>query len=81
MTERIPTPAENGEHGKQIAEQSPDAAGLLVQIMDQNAREAERMAASVQQWAEQERDEWRERALRAEARLDRIEARLWDLLA
>lgn len=76
----IPTPAENGEYGTRIAQESPEAAGLLVQIMDHNARESERIAATVQQGIERERDEWRERALAAEAQLDRIYDRLMGLM-
>jgi hypothetical protein len=58
-----------------------DAAKLLGDIFERNAREQEWLAEQIQSGLEQERDEWKARALAAEARLDRIERRLFEVLS
>lgn len=74
-----PTVAENGKAGEEIARKSPEAAGLLVQVMDANARSAERLEAQLRTGIERERDQWKERAEAAEAMLERIQGRVLDL--
>lgn len=80
MDQNIPTPAENRQAGEQIAHMSPEAAGLLVQFMDSNARHNEWLNNTIQSSLERECDEWKERALDAEARLARITDRLFSIL-
>jgi hypothetical protein len=57
-----------------------DAGKLLGDIFERNAREQEWLATTIQSSLERERDEWKARALDAEARLHRIEHRLFNLL-
>lgn len=74
-----PTVAENGKAAEEIARKSPEAAGLLVQIMDANARSAERLDAQLRSGVERDRDQWKARAEAAEAMLERIQCRVLDL--
>lgn len=57
-----------------------ESVRLIGNILDSNRREQEWLAATIQSSIEQERDEWKERALEAEARLRRIESRLFSML-
>lgn len=69
------------EAGRAVAQEGgPDAAGLVFAIVRNNAEAAERMDARIREWVEQERDEWKARALAAGAQLDRIEQRILGLL-
>lgn len=64
-----------------IAEEAgPEAAGLVASLMERNAVEAAWAEEQSRKGLERERDEWRERAFEAEARLERIEQRLAKLL-
>jgi hypothetical protein len=58
-----------------------EAVKLLGDIFAANAREQQWIADTVNRGLEAERDEWKERALIAEARLARIEDRLFSLLS
>src|SRR5207245_2115987 len=70
-----------GEAMEAVArEGGPEAAGLLADLMAQSRRELESVERSLMRGVELERDEWKERALMAEAKLYRIEERLWMLL-
>ena len=53
---------------------------FLGDLFEAQRREADWLADTIQAGLEQERDEWMARALRAEARLARIESRLFSLL-
>jgi hypothetical protein len=56
------------------------ASGMLVAIMDRNAREADRTYTRVVESLEHDRDEWRERALTAERELSAAKFRLVNLV-
>lgn len=73
--------AEARECGQMVAESSPAAAGVLVAAMESNRRQAEWLDRTILESTERERDEWRRRAETAEARLARIEDRLWSVLS
>ena len=53
---------------------------LIGNILEGNRREAEWLANTIQASLEAERDDWKARALEAEARIRRIEDRWFDLL-
>lgn len=57
-----------------------EAVSLIGNILEANRREAEWLSNTIQSGLENERDEWRERAIAAEDRLRRIELRLYALL-
>lgn len=57
-----------------------DALKFIGSVLDSNRREQEWLANTIQSSLEQERDEWKNRALTAETRLNRIESRLFSLL-
>lgn len=57
-------------------EGGPEAAGLVAGLMAHSAAEREAIEASVLASVERERDEWRDRALAAEARIAVAENRL-----
>ena len=77
----IRVPAENGQAKAEFArEDSPEAAGLVGRLIDAEARNAELRDAQVFGWLERERDQWKARALAAEAQVDRIQGRMMDLL-
>lgn len=77
----LPSPVESGLAAAKIAEEGgPSAVGALVTIMDANARHVESIEGLVRQGIENERDEWRERALNAEERLARIQNRILGFL-
>jgi len=61
-------------------EAGPEAAGLLVALMDQNERHTAGIMASVLQSTEEDRDRWKARALEAERHLTIIEVRVLGLL-
>lgn len=71
---------ENREAGKAMAEMSAEATGILVAFIAHNAESAARLNAQIRWWVEDERDEWRERALRAEAELEAVRHRVSGLL-
>lgn len=66
---------------QEIAEKSPLTAGLVAALMERNYDEQVQIQERIRAGIEQERDEWRERALDAEARLRRIEDRIHGLLS
>jgi 3-hydroxyacyl-CoA dehydrogenase len=77
----VPTPAENGAYAQQIIDLGgKEAGGLLVQIMDKNARDVECIQNSVQESLERKLAEETARADRAEAQLDRIRTRFLTML-
>jgi hypothetical protein len=55
-------------------------ARFAVELLDRNAREAESINRFLKSSLEQERDEWKARALEAEARLARIQSNVLSLL-
>lgn len=61
-------------------EGGPEATGLLVALMDWNARERAGVLAMVLESTEADRDRWKARALDAERHLRAIEGRVWSLL-
>lgn len=72
---------DNRDVYEQIGQEGgPEVLALVAAAMEQNARHSQWVAEQVQGGIERERDEWRERALDAEARLFRIEQRLLSLL-
>lgn len=64
-----------------IAEESPEAAGLVFALMEHSARERDWIEEQVRGSLELERDRWRMRAIRAERHLAMIQMRFDDLLA
>lgn len=60
------------EAGEEIARMDPEASGLLAGIMQRNADDAARLDAQIREGVEADRDQWRERALWAEAELDGV---------
>lgn len=66
---------------KVVAEQGgPDSAALLAACFEHNEREAAWVNEQVHKGLKRERDGWRSRALTAEAHLDQIHRRVFDLL-
>lgn len=61
-------------------EAGPEATGLLVALMDANARSLDRTLEMVREGIEMERDRWKARALEAERHLRVIEMRVMGLL-
>lgn len=66
--------------GRGIAAIDPDSAGLLVGLMRRNADEATRLDEVIRQNVEDERDKWRNRAIRAEKELDAVRGNINRLL-
>lgn len=58
----------------------PAAASLVMQIMERNAAAAQTLDAQILQWAEQDRDKWKARAIEAEALVKRMEHNVLDML-
>lgn len=56
------------------AEGGPQSAGLLADLMDRNARDIQWAQDRVNEGLERQRDEWRDRALDAEAELEAVRA-------
>ena len=72
---------ENRDAGQEIARiGGSKAAGLVVGILAHNAERAARQDEEIRRWVEQERDEWRERALYAEAELAAVRASIRGLI-
>jgi hypothetical protein len=64
-----------------IAEKAgPEAAGLLVSLVEQDRRHLDWVNSQLREGAERDRDEWKERALVAEDRLSRAERNLLRLV-
>ncbi len=65
---------------QRIAEIDPEAVGIVADYMTRSAEDTARIEKMVREWDLRELDEWKRRALDAEARLDRIEANFNGLL-
>ncbi len=64
-----------------IATESPEAAGLVVALMEHSSREREWIEDAIKGSLETERDYWKDRALQAERQLAAVETRVMNLLA
>jgi hypothetical protein len=64
-----------------VTDEGGSAAGkILGDIFQHNAREQQWLAQAIGEGLEQQRDEWKARALAAEERLARIEDRIYSML-
>jgi plasmid maintenance system antidote protein VapI len=68
--------SEQVDAGRAIAEISPDAAGLLVGVLQRSAEESHSIQERIDAWKDEEIARWRRRALRAEAELRAVRANL-----
>lgn len=74
------TPREQGAAMQQLAEESPEAVGMVATYLAASERERSRIDEMVEEHRQRELDEWKERALKAEAQLYKIEQRVMSLL-
>lgn len=75
------TPVNAGLAASQIAEiGGPSAVGVLVTVMEANARHVESVERMVREGQERDLERWKSRALKAEAELDAVRARVWALI-
>lgn len=75
-------PVTPGEVMQLIAEQDggPQAAGLLVSLMDWNTRSTLDVMDAVSEGYKRDAEVWKRRALEAEDELDRVRTRVWRML-
>lgn len=64
-----------------VAEESPEASGLLAALMATNADHLASLQTSLYEGMEADRDRWRERAIEAETRLLRAQDRILELFS
>lgn len=75
-----PTPADQGAAMQALAEESPEAVGLVSRYLAQSERERTRIEEYVEESRQREIAEWRERALWAEAELRVVRGNFYMLL-